>query len=387
MNTIDSASGQFQVGINAQGIPSGWAPKDQATRDMLRDGGCEEYNLAGNLTRVYAGAVGLGGINSGAQAYYQLNPTDSPEDFPFDDMPNAMVQVYGDSANGNFDKRNYFKAFVREQGKVYTDSVLSDTGKTNTSASLVNFLLNNSTDSNITDLDSEMSNAPYDNIDVTYYASPQQRDVGGVDYDYNIIIEGNNATLEQIYTKVQYLLRQDSDIDEGVGSVNGKTAALLCNFSGSRLDTTLGVYIDNIQGADSNRITFMDITGVPRANPFEAAGNLTFNDIMVVAGSSYRLMYTSPTIGVDDDYGEENAITVVDATGSPITGTISSTSIGFSFDYDNDSLGGSAATDKDVTLIGVAPNSSKFAVATGTLTRSKVISIGLVAEVDRAYEL
>jgi len=386
MNTIDSASGQFQVGINAQGIPNGWGPFDQFSRDVLRDGGCEEYDDAGNLTSAWAGVVGLGNISSGSQAYYQLDPADAPTDFTFDDMPNAMVQVYGDVNNGNFDKRSYFKTFVREQGKLYTDSVLADTGKAGTGPFLVNFLLTNSDDSKITDLDSEMTNAPYDGINVTYYASNQQREIGGVDYDFDIIIDGNNATLEQIYTKVQYLLRQDADIDEGSGSVTGKTAALLCGFTGNNLNTTRGVFIDRILGADSNRISFADVTDVPRENPFEAAGVLTFNPVMVIGGDSSRRLFYTIAGGSLDDYGEENAITVKDVAGNEITGNIDSGSISFDFDYDNDSEGGPAGTDKEVTLIGIAPGSSKFAVAQGTLTRSKAISIGLVAEVDRAYE-
>jgi hypothetical protein len=76
---------------------------------------------------------------------------------------------------------------------------------------------------------------------------------------------------------------------------------------------------------------------------------------------------------------------VNDASGTPITGSITTSSISFDFDYDNDTDGGTAGTDKAVTLVGVRPNFSKFAVATGTLTRSKNISLALVAEQDRAY--
>ena len=56
------------------------------------------------------------------------------------------------------------------------------------------------------------------------------------------------------------------------------------------------------------------------------------------------------------------------------------------FDYDQDTAGGPAGTDKPITLIGIRPNSSKFAVATGTLTRAKGITFSLVAEADRAYQ-
>ena len=383
MNALDALSGQYNIGIDAGGNANGWKPLNEATRDMHRDGGSAEYDAAGNVVRVNAGLVGLGSINSGAQGYYIRDPNDAPTDFTFDDMPNIGVQVFGDSNNGGFDKRSFFKAFVREQGKKFSDSVLADTGKTETGAFIVNMLLSNEDDLQITDLDSEMANAPYDNITVTYFATNQTRDIDGLSYNYNVIVNGNGATLEQIYTKLQYLLRQDSDIDSGAGSVTGKTADVLAAFVGSTLNTTTGVYIDNILNEDSNRITFKDVTGVPRQNPFESVGVLTFNPIMVQTGSSYRLMYTD-TSG-DNDYGKAGAITVNDASGNPIQGEITGEAISFTFDYDNDTSGGTAATDKAVTLIGIAKGFSKFAVGTGTIRKSKAISVGLVAELDRAY--
>jgi len=384
MNALDALSGQYLIGIDAGGNANGWKPLNDTTRQMMRDGGWEEYDDLGALLRVYAGIVGLGSVSSGAQLYYQADAADGPTDFTFTDQANEGIQVFGDAANGNFDKRIFFKSYVREQGKIYSDSVLADTGKTETGANIVNMLLSNSDDLKISDLDAEMTNAPYNNITVEYFGVAQQRDVGGVDYDFDVIIDGNSATLEQIYTKIQYLLRQNSDIDSGAGSVIGQTADLLCSFVGDTLQTTNGVFIDNIQSADSNRIIFKDTGGTDRINPFESAGELNFNAVMVGAGSSYRLMFTTGP-GTGDDYGEAGAITVDDASGTPITGTISTGTIAFTFDYDGDTAGGTAATDKPVTLIGIRPNSSKFAVATGVLTRSKAISLSLVAEADRAY--
>jgi hypothetical protein len=382
MNAIDAESGQYQIGIDPGGEPNGWAWADDATRKMQRDGGFEEYDAAGTLQSVYCGVVGLGAVSTGSQLYYQLSPGSAPIDFTFDDQANEAVKVF---ENGSFDSRTFLKGFIREQGFIYRDSSLADTAKSNTGPILRNLLLSNEADLKITDLDAEMTNAPYSSIDVTYFASPQTRTIGGVAYNYSVIVDGGgSATLEQIYTKCQYLLRQNSDIDSGAGTVIGKTADLLCAFVGSTLETTTGVFVDNILPEDSNRIRFQDNGGTFRENPFESAGVITFNPIMVQAGSSYRLMYSTPP-GAGDDYGESGAITVNDASGNPIAGVITSGSISFTFDYDNDAVGGTAGTDKPYTLIGIAPGFSKFAVSTGTLTKSKAVSAGLVAEVDRAY--
>jgi len=329
--------------------------------------------------------VGLGGVSTGSQLYYQRDAADAPTNFTFADQANEGIQVFGDAANGNFDKRTYFKGFVREYGKKYKDSVLADTGKTATGAYIVNMLLSNEDDLKIQAADAAMSGAPYSGITVTYYGADQTRTIGGTGYPFRVIIDGNGATLEQIYTKVQYLLRQATDIDSGAGTVIGKTAAALLAFVGDTLVTSQGVYIDNILKADSNRIEFRDQAGTIRTNPYTAGGAITFNAPLIGAGSSYRLMYTAPA-GAGDDYGESGAVTVNDAAGTPITGTISASSVAFTFDYDGNTQAGYAGgTDRPVTLIGIRPGTGKFVAATGTLTRSKAIALSLVAEQDRAY--
>lgn len=384
MYAIDALSGQFQFGTDGATF-SGWKPANDATRQMLRDGGWSEYSTAGVLNRQYVGIVGLGAVSAAAQLYYQRASGGTAANFTFTDQVNEGIQVYGDASNGAFDTRTYFKGFVREYGKKYRDSVLADTGKTATGAYLVNLLLSNEDDLKITANDAAMSSAPYSGIDVTYFAADQTRTIGGTAYPYRVIINGNNASLEQIYTKVQYLLRQASDIDSGAGTVVGKTAAALLAFVGDTLQTTTGVYIDNVASADSNRVIFKDQTGVDRTNPYVAAGTITANAVLVGAGSSYRLMFTAPP-GAGNDYGEAGAITVNDAGGTPITGTISASPISFTYDYDGNVQGGAtAATDRAVTLIGIRPGSGKFVVATGLLTRSKAIALSLVAEQDRAY--
>ena len=386
MLALDALSGQFAIGTDGATF-SGWKWKNDATRQMLRDGGWSEFSAAGALTRQYAGIVGLGSVSAGAQLYFQRNPADAPTNFTFTDQANEGIQVFGDASNGNFDKRSYFKGFVREQGQKYKDSVLADTGKTATGAYLVNLLLSNEADLKIQAADGAMSSAPYNGITISYYSANQSRSIGGTPRNFKIIIDGNNATLEQIYTKVQYLLRQNSNINASgtAGPVTGKTAAALLSFVGDNMETGPSVYVDNILSADSNRITFKDDGGTNRTNPYTAAGTITFNAPLVGAGSSYRMMFTTLP-GAADDYGEAGAVTVNNAAGTPITGTISAASIPFTFDFDGNVQGGrSAGTDAPVTLIGIRPGSGKFVVATGTLTRSKAIALSLVAEADRVY--
>lgn len=385
MYAIDALSGQFQIGTDGATF-NGWNWFDDVTRNMLRDGGWSEYSAAGALSAQYAGFVGLGSINSGAQPYYHLATADAPTNFPFTDQFNVGIKVFGDATHGNFDKRTYAKTFCREYGKKYKSSVLADTGATGTGANKVNFLIANEDDLKIKANDAAMTGAPYDNIDVAYYSANQTRSIGGSNYNFKIIVDGNNATLEQIYTKIQYLLRQATDINTGgtAGTKIGKIQSDLLTFVGDTLVTSNSVYIDNVLPADSNRIEFYDDGGTKRTNPYTATGAIKVNTSLV--GGKYRMLFTAPP-GAGNDYAESGAITVNDASGDPITGTISSDTVNFDYDYDGNVQGGfTAGTDRAVTLIGINPGSGKFVAATGTLTRSKSIALSLVAETDRVYQ-
>ena len=398
MYAIDALSGQFQIGTDGATF-SGWNWADQSTRDALRDGGWSEYSAAGVLNAQYAGFIGLGSITPAltVQPYYHLAPTDAAVTFPFTDQFNVGVKVYGDATHGNFDKRTYAKAYAREYGKLFSSSILADTGASSTGANKVNFLIANGDDLKITTLlgavqatgDAAMSSSPYTGVTVEYFTANQTRTISGVSRDFKVIIKNAaGGTLEQIYAKVQYLLRQSTDINTaGAGTAGiklGQIQSDLLKFVGDTLVTSQSVFIDNVISADSNRVEFYDDTNTKRTNPYTAAGVMSFNSVLIGAGSSYRLMFTAP-LGAGNDYGESGAVTVVDASASPIAGTISSGTIAFTFDYDGDTLGGTAATDKAVTLIGIKPGTGKFAVATGTLSRSKGISLSLVAESDRVY--
>ena len=374
---IDALSGQFEIGTDGVTF-SGWTFANDATRQMLRDGGWSEYDATGALTRQYVGIVGLGSVSVGSQLYYHRAPNDAPSAFTFLDQCNEGIQIFGNALNGNFDKRNYFKGFVREYAKKYKDSVLADTGKTSTGPNIVNLLLSNEDDLKIQAADVAMTSAPYDNITVSFYTLNQSRTIGASNYNFKIVVNGNNATLEQIYTKVQYLLRQSGNINQAgtAGSVVGKTASSLLTFIGDVLETSTSVFIDNIQSVDSNRIKFKDDTGIFREYPYSATGVINFNTPLVGAGSSYRLMYSL----------HADSLTVNDASGVPIAGVINASTIEFDYDYDGNSQGGyTPGTDRPVTLIGIRPGSAKYVAANGVLTRSKQIVLSLVAEQDRVY--
>jgi hypothetical protein len=402
MYALDAKSGQWQFGTDGRKY-NGWKPKDDTTRNMLRNGGWQEWSATaalpaftdtGVMNREYVGAVALGAVNSGAQQYFQKEAGGAAINFTFTDAANQGIQVFGDATNGNFDTRTYLKGYVREYGYTFDDSTLSDTGETGTGAFKVNLLLANQQDFKITNLlgtnaataDAAMAGAPYSGITVTYYATNQNQTIGAGSYPYRVIIEGNGATAEQIYAKVQYLLRQNADIDSGTGTVTGKTADLLLRFEGETLVTSQGVFIANLDGNDSNRVIFTDQNGIGRIYPYTASGYITANTALIGAGSYYRMFFTTLP-GVLDDFGESGAVTVEDALGNPIAGTITAASTSFTFAYDSNVQGGrTAGTDANVTVVAGRPGFAKPVLFGGTITRAKGITVAMIAETDRAYQ-
>jgi len=477
---LDVLSGQFLVGTDGATF-NGWTFANNSSRGYLRDGGWSEYNSSGVLSRQYVGIISLGSVSAGSQLYYQTTSSGTSTNFLYSDAVNQGVQVYGDIAadptTTTFDTRTFFKGYVREYNKKYKDSILSDTGKTATGAYIVNMLLSNEADLDITSNDAGITASPYSEINVKYFASAFNKDIDttGVNRSFGIVIDvgthsgvdgsntaggstfttaaGNvtganytagkliihsgsnkgtydivgtptatvitisgtltntqsnqsfslqrasavNASLQQIYTKIQYQLRQNSNINglASAGTVTGKTAALLLNFVGSALKAGFfaptnpngggtGVTIIGYASADVNNFTSYDNTANTRDYPFSSAGVINSN-ANLTSGSTgyYRMYFTTNPAG---NYGTSSAVTVNDADGNPIAGVISSDSISFTFDYTGNVQGGrTGSSDAAITLVAGNPGIAKPVVVTGLLTASKAISISAIAETDRSY--
>lgn len=114
------------------------------------------------------------------------------------------------------------------------------------------------------------------------------------------------ATKFEIYEKIQYLLRQNVDIDSTDQSVNGYLADELLRFVGSNLQAGAttpanpngggsGVIIEGFDANDTNDLTFYDNVPLPRTYPYVAAGSITFNANLVSGADAEYWMYFDRT--------------------------------------------------------------------------------------------
>jgi len=381
----DPRAGMFVWGFDGASY-NGWKPADDSTRQGLRDAGWSEYLANGALARQYVGVVSLGNINPGAQIYYQKISGGPAANTTFTDELNEGLQVFGDATNGAFDDRDFFQIFVREYAYKYAQASLTAIGESTTGAWKIGLPLTNEADIKILANDATVSsNAPYTAIDVTYWGSTATRNIGGTEYDFSVVIDGASANAENIYTKVQYLLRQATDIDANTSGVIGKTASPLLYFVGDTLYTTNGVYIDNYNPNDINRLVFYDDTGAPRQEPYTAAGSLNFNSPLQTGNTNgyYRMYFTTNPAG---NYGAADAVVVENAAGANIAGVVNASSISWTFAYDTNVQGGRAnATTAAVTVVAGNPGYAKPVVVTHNITRAVGQAITLTAEQDRGY--
>lgn len=469
----------------------GWDLANDASRYLIRTAGWTVKNKsAAAVTQKWAGIIGLGSIESNDQLYFdQLSGSVNAQ---LTGQINQAVLILSDSnGDGNYDfnNRNSFKLFVREQGQTFDDANLTDIGVTTMDSQAYRFPIGTATDLKITNPDNLVSgtNYPYNEILVRYFTGSFKRDVdttnlarhfgividvgthSGVDGAFtsgqSVLtssaggISGSNfvggtlvvhsgsakgtynlagnvpqagdrisisttfpssmtsasytlyksaslgATAEQIYEKVQYLLRQNTNIcSVATGSVIqknivGKTSDLLLQFVGDTLEagtlnptspvsgSSPGVIIEGFSSADTNRLTFRDIGGTNRTYPFVAVLTLNFGSNLVSDVSASYWVYFTTLPGAGNDYGESGALIVDDNTSLDMSGSVNAqSSIQRTFNYDGNVQGGrTAGTDANVTAIAIGLTTGQYVRATGLIARSTANTISLVAALERNY--
>lgn len=396
---------EFVAGWNLDKTGSG----NDFTPNLIRTGGWAVKNVSNQTTEMWAGVVTLGSIQAGGQVYYTQSGADTGTDFNLTGAVNQAVQILSDpNGDGNYadgyDRRAYLTLFLRSQGNTYATSRLLDIGVTgNMSYQVYRFPLADADDLKITvadaGIDANSDNtadvAPYSGMSITWYGAAQTRTVNGVSRNFHVIINGNSGTLRQIYEYVQWALRRSVDIDAGAGSKIGKVTNELLFFVGDnlkcKLDSTGGVYIDNVQPSESNSVTFMDDTGTERNNAYTATLTINFGPNLVAdADAVYRVFFTNDDAGANagNDFGTAGAILVNDASAAPMSGLISgAASIQKTFDFDNNVQRGTGSDGEDapITVVAIGLSTGQYVSATGIIQRSTANSVSLVASLERNY--
>jgi len=365
-----------------------WDFEDTTSKNLLRDGWWALKDWAWLSQEEYANITTLGSFNNAGTdlAYVLQSAVWTPTDIVLTWPVNQAVKIYWDATHWNFDYRWFFKIFLREQAKTY-DSYDLLTAQNIASLTYKKYAmpLSNATDLKVTENDITVD-AYW--VTITWYWVPQVRSIGWSNYNFNIIINGNNKTAEQIYMSVQSKLRKATDIDNWAWSERWDISDAMLQFVWDTLKTkytTDGwVYIDNFQTADTNRLVFVDNTWSERTFPFVASGSLNFNDNLVNDTDwKYWMFFTSVWT---NNFWDTDAIIVNNSTWTPITWSINSNSVSFDFDYDgNVQWWRTAWTNADVTIVAIWLDKWQYVVATWTITRSNANNFTLTSALERNY--
>lgn len=388
---------------------NGWDFADTSSKEYIRDAGWALRSGDGTSLEEYMNITSLGTFDSGSDNAYYLQ-TGSVGGIPvptvYSGEVNQAILIYSASVpETNY--RDYFKIYLREQGKTYgfydlnTEQNIPTLTYRKYALPLVNAIDLKITAADVAidaNSDGTADVAPYSGMSITWYApSTQSRAIGSDSYDFTIVIDGNDATAEQIYEFTQWSLRQEVDIDAGPSSSRGDTTEELLVFIGDTLRTLrtsegYGVYIDNFQAADTNRLEFTDDAGNTQTFPFVAAGTIVFNDNLYTdPSSSYFVFFTNDDAGDNTgrDFGTQTAIIIQDNSGQPITGSASGSTTGVAFDYDYDGNiqrgSDSSGSNAPYTAVALGLTNAQYVVTTGTIIRSTANQINFVAALERNY--
>jgi hypothetical protein len=102
-------------------LVSGWDFLNVATKDLIRDAGWALRDTGGATIEEYMNITSLGLFNDALldKAYYLQVDGGTPTDIVLTGEVNQAIKIFGGIANGNFNYKNFFRIYLREQGKIY----------------------------------------------------------------------------------------------------------------------------------------------------------------------------------------------------------------------------------------------------------------------------
>lgn len=125
------------------------------TPELIRTGGWQVLDTANAIIEEWAGIISLGDLPAGTQVYFdQINDETitngtTTVNFKLTQKVNQPIQIYSD-VNGDgtpdYNRRGYFKMFVREWQRTYSASTFSDIGVTTATYQAYRFPLTNTAD-------------------------------------------------------------------------------------------------------------------------------------------------------------------------------------------------------------------------------------------------
>jgi len=369
-------------------------PSTQADRDILRGSGWSELASDGGTDRIYFGAKGLSNIEPASQPYNQLSAGGAPTDFAKAGQFDEAVQVFGSTANtptdsgaGDFDTRDYMAVSVRTFGQNYdrkettTDLGIAELGGYSTGFAVNESPHNTSGNYILADVYGGSQISPWTSMGLEELDSPQSESgFNEVDGNFTWVLNNSSSgTLDECVAFLDALSQTDDDInDHASNTTNGKRVGTFYSYNGAGqvvFDSPFsgqGLFVEQVPVADEQRCVFTDDASGVKTRPFSVALEATLGSVAKADVNAWYHCFFAAA------YNTGGAVTVRNSSAGDIKG-LASTSDGNnkiieSFDYDGDTVGGSAGTDKDCVFLCEGDGGATQAKTLFTISRTTTVA-------------
>jgi len=373
------------------------APSIAADRSIIRGSGWKEQAIDGGTNRIYFGAKGLSNIEATSQPYQQLAIGGVPANFAKLGQFDEAVQVLGSTANvpsdagaGDFDTRTYLAVSIRTFGQNFDrKESTTDLGIAQIDAYSTGFAVNESVHLTtgafaLADVYGGAQIAPWTTMGLEELDVPQVES-GFNEADGNFTWVVNNTapgSLNELVAFLDALALTDDDINDHITNVtNGKRVGTWYSYNGAGqivADSPFagqGLYLEQVPVADEQRVVFVDDAGLTKTRPFSVALEATVGSLAKAdANAWYQCFFAAA-------YNTAGAVTVLDAAAGEIKGLASTADANFkiidAFDYDGDTVGGTAGTDKDCVYLCEGDGGVTQAKTLFTISRTTTIAFSV----------
>lgn len=202
-----------------------------------------------------------------------------------------------------------------------------------------------------------------------------------------VVNNTGSGNLNQCVAFLDALAQTDNDIDSGaLTTTNGKRVGTWYTYNASGQIVTRsgagdgkGLFIEAIPTADEQRIVFTDDAGNLKTRPFNVSISVDPGSYAIADTLAWYHGFFLNGPGAGDDFNTSGAITVRDSADVQVKGNVAANASGgklpFAFDYDGDTWGGIAGTNKDVVMEVEGDGGATAAKTVFTISRTAIINV------------
>ena len=381
---------------------------DANDRQKIRGSGFQEFADIGNgatvIDRIYHGVRSLVSIQPTTVVRWALVTAEDEAtlqaatwtSFVRPGDIDEVVQVFGTTANGDAGAGSFDyttrRLIVRVRSWQYnpgeTTSILSGLSELGgfSAGYGVGETANPANIYDLADVFGGAQIAPWTGMSLEKLAAPQV-ETGFNEADGNftwVLHNSGGGTASQCAAYLDALTLQSTDIDAGVGTYIGENGRVWYSRDAAGKIVTRsiggeGLFIEGLSVAEKQNVVNTDDSDATKTYPFFPEVRISVGSAAVADTNAWYHVFFADGAGAAD-FDTANAVTVLDSSGSPVKGVVSTDAvanvISFAYAYDTDTTAGlSAGVDKDMVVLVEGDGGVAQALTNFTVTRTTTVPV------------